>query len=104
MRCRIDSHVISPIYPTNILLRQPSGPADQADRLPETPRAAILPADTETWQARRAPERSGPATYQDVLDSPPHMVAEIVAGNLHTQPRPAARHAWASSVMGVEGR
>ena len=48
----------------------------------------------------RAPKESGSATYQDVLDAPLHMVAEIVAGNLHTQPRPAARHAWASSRLG----
>ena len=42
------------------------------------------------------------ATYQDVLDAPPHMVAEVLAGTLHTQPRPAMRHAWASSIMGGE--
>ena len=42
------------------------------------------------------------ATYQDVLDAPPHMVAEVLAGTLHTQPRPAARHAWASSYLGGE--
>ena len=28
------------------------------------------------------------ATYQDVLDAPPHMVAEIVSGKLYTHPRP----------------
>ena len=42
------------------------------------------------------------ATYQDVLDAPPHMVAEVIAGTLHTQPRPAMRHAWASSILGGE--
>ena len=40
------------------------------------------------------------ATYQDVLDAPPNMVAEIIDGTLHTQPRPASRHAWASSLLG----
>ncbi len=40
------------------------------------------------------------ATYQDVLDAPPHKVAEVIAGTLHTHPRPAARHAWASSRLG----
>ncbi len=40
------------------------------------------------------------ATYQDVLDAPPRMVAEVVAGTLHTHPRPATRHAWASSILG----
>jgi hypothetical protein len=40
------------------------------------------------------------ATYRDVLDAPPHLVAEIVAGALHTHPRPAPRHAAASSSLG----
>ena len=40
------------------------------------------------------------ATYQDVLDAPPHRVAEIVDGVLHTQPRPAMPHALASSSLG----
>ena len=39
------------------------------------------------------------ATYQDVLDAPPHMVAEVLAGTLHVQPRPATRHAWARSTL-----
>lgn len=37
-----------------------------------------------------------PATYQDVLDAPAGMVAELVHGALHLHPRPAARHARAS--------
>jgi Uma2 family endonuclease len=40
------------------------------------------------------------ATYADVLAAPPHAVAEIVAGVLHVQPRPAVPHARASSVLG----
>ena len=36
-----------------------------------------------------------PATYQDILDAPPHMVAEIAGGRLHLHPRPAMRHAGA---------
>ena len=56
----------------------------------------------DVGKAERIAKVSRPATYQDVLDAPPHMVAEVVAGTLHTQPRPAKRHAWASSVMGVE--
>ena len=43
-----------------------------------------------------------PATYQDVLDAPPHMVAELVNGALHLQPRPAARHGLASSRLGAK--
>lgn len=40
-----------------------------------------------------------PATYQDVLDAPPNMVAEIVRGALHLQARPAPRHALAHSIL-----
>ncbi len=43
-----------------------------------------------------------PATYRDVLDAPPHRVAEVLGGTLHTQPRPAMRHALASSFLGGE--
>jgi Uma2 family endonuclease len=43
-----------------------------------------------------------PATYQDVLDAPPNMVAEIVRGALHLHPRPSPRHGHASSTLGVE--
>lgn len=42
------------------------------------------------------------ATYADVLAAPTHLVAEIVDGVLSTQPRPAARHAFASSALGGE--
>jgi len=41
------------------------------------------------------------ATYEDVLAAPPNMVAEILFGMLHTHPRPAMRHANASSVLGM---
>jgi len=50
--------------------------------------------------AKTAPPRK--ATYQDVLDAPPHVVAEVIAGVLHTNPRPAARHGTAASVLGEE--
>ena len=43
-----------------------------------------------------------PATYQDVLDAPPHMVAELVRGALHLHPRPHPRHAQAASILTVE--
>ena len=42
------------------------------------------------------------ATYQDVIDAPAHMVAEIVEGALYTHPRPAMPHALASSSLGGE--
>ena len=41
-------------------------------------------------QSHKAPSR---ATYQDVLDAPPHMIAQVIDGVLHTMPRPAIRHA-----------
>ncbi|SEA63630.1 Uma2 family endonuclease [Rubrimonas cliftonensis] len=43
-----------------------------------------------------------PATYQDVLDAPAHLVAELLDGALHLQPRPGARHARAASRLGVK--
>lgn len=42
------------------------------------------------------------ATYEDLLAVPAHRVAEIIDGVLVTSPRPAARHAWASSSLGGE--
>jgi Uma2 family endonuclease len=38
-----------------------------------------------------------PATYDDLLAVPEHLVAEIVDGELYTSPRPAPRHASATS-------
>ena len=49
--------------------------------------------DSESARTRRV-------TYQDVLDAPAHVVAEIVDGTLYTHPRPAPRHAVATSVLG----
>jgi Uma2 family endonuclease len=37
------------------------------------------------------------ATYDDLLAVPDHLVAEIIVGELVTNPRPAVRHARASS-------
>jgi len=42
------------------------------------------------------------ATYQDVLDAPEHLVAEVLAGDLYTHPRPAGPHAEATSVLGMD--
>jgi len=41
------------------------------------------------------------ATYQDVLDAPPHVVAELLDGELYLQPRPAKPHAETASVLGM---
>jgi Uma2 family endonuclease len=42
------------------------------------------------------------ASYQDVLDAPTHMVAELIEGALHLHPRPSPRHSLASSSLGDE--
>ena len=42
----------------------------------------------------------GPATFEDLLDLPDHVVGEILGGELHVTPRPAVRHANAGSVLG----
>jgi Uma2 family endonuclease len=42
------------------------------------------------------------ATYEDLLAVPAHLVAELIHGVLVTQPRPAAPHALAASVLGFE--
>lgn len=47
------------------------------------------------------PERRR-ATYEDVQRAPEHLVAEIVGGELFLSPRPAIRHANASSALGGE--
>ena len=41
-----------------------------------------------------------PATYDDLVAVPEHLVAEIVDGELWTSPRPALRHAAAASGLG----
>lgn len=43
------------------------------------------------------PARRRPVTYDDLRRVPEHMVAEIIEGELVTGPRPASRHALASS-------
>lgn len=42
-----------------------------------------------------------PATYDDLIAQPEHLVAEIVDGELWTSPRPAPRHALAYSALGI---
>jgi Uma2 family endonuclease len=42
------------------------------------------------------------ASYQDLLDVPDHLVAEILDGDLFATPRPSLRHSHSSSVLGVE--
>ena len=51
-------------------------------------------------QTEKIESASIQATYQDVLDAPPHMVAEIVDGALYTHPRPGVSHLVASTGLG----
>lgn len=59
----------------------------------------MLAAGTLGWMAEPAKRR---ATYQDVLAAPPHMVAQVIDGELDLQPRPAFLHAAAASALGEE--
>lgn len=43
-----------------------------------------------------------PATYQDVLGAPEHLIAELIHGELYTHPRPAPPHATTASVLGMD--
>ncbi len=56
----------------------------------------MLPCSGMTDSARKR------ATYDDVLSSPPHAVAEIVDGVLYQSPRPALPHAVAATAVGAE--
>lgn len=42
------------------------------------------------------------ATYQDVLDAPAHLLAELIDGELRLSPRPAKPHTAALSALGEE--
>lgn len=42
-----------------------------------------------------------PATYEDLLEVHPHLVAEILFGTLVTHPRPAPRHGGATLALGA---
>jgi Uma2 family endonuclease len=42
------------------------------------------------------------ATYDDLVDVPSHLVAELINGQLVTSPRPAPRHALVASSLGAD--
>jgi Uma2 family endonuclease len=42
------------------------------------------------------------ATYEDLLEVPDHLVAEILDGDLYATPRPAAPHARAATILGAD--
>ena len=47
-----------------------------------------------------AAPRPKKATYQDVLDAPPHMVAEVIHGELRLMTRPSGPHTAVASALG----
>lgn len=49
-----------------------------------------------------AAEKLRRATYADLVAVPTNKVAELIRGTLHVMPRPAPRHANASSALGFE--
>ena len=71
-------------------------------RMPESsiqPRAVPMPMP-QFKPSKPKPE--GRATYRDVLDAPPHKVAEIIDGKLSLMPRPALFHATGGAeLLGV---
>ena len=77
--------------------RAPAPQAPVARVTPRRRRAILSPMNTQARPTR-------PATYQDVLDAPPYMVAEIANGRLHLHPRPALRHPGASFGMAGQPR
>ena len=49
--------------------------------------------------ARKLPEPPHKATYQDVLDAPENMVAQLIDGELYLHARPADPHVWAGAKL-----
>ncbi len=50
-------------------------------------------------QSALAEHERAKATYQDVLDAPPHMVAEVLEGKLYMNPRPTFEHGTATFTL-----
>jgi Uma2 family endonuclease len=51
-------------------------------------------------QVSHSTDRRRPATYEDLVRVPEHLIAEIIDGELYTSPRPVPRHVCASSRLG----
>jgi hypothetical protein len=49
----------------------------------------------------RVPPFDRPATYENLVKLPDHLVAEVVDGELHATPRPAFAHVRAGASLGV---
>lgn len=59
----------------------------------------VVLMDARCYPHRMAPPARRPATYDDLVAVPEHLVAEIIDGELYTSPRPAPRHATAASCL-----
>jgi Uma2 family endonuclease len=62
--------------------------------------ASLTPRARDSNLSRVADPAKRSATYEDLLAVPWPLVAEIIHGTLVTHPRPAARHAWAATLLG----
>jgi Uma2 family endonuclease len=60
-----------------------------------------LPSRYETDRPMRTPEPH-PSLYEQLEALPPGLTGEILNGQLHTQPRPAAPHVFTASSLGFE--
>src|SRR5688572_17324552 len=70
---------------------------------PNRPPPLRMTADAEvSFRGVSETIKEAAATYDDLLKLPEHVVGEIVAGELWASPRPAARHARTSSLLGSE--
>src|ERR1041385_285411 len=70
----------------------------------DAPKSVVLPPHLRmryprTYMGQPA-EKQPRATYADLEALPAHMAGEIIGGELFVSPRPATRHALASSVLG----
>ena len=86
--------------------RSPSGPLPQG-KVASRGRAALEPAPfPEARCPMGLPAGTLPpprrATYADLEAVPANQVAELIEGTLYVMPRPASRHASASSALGGE--
>ena len=64
-------------------------------------RRPTISDDAGTKHGREGKRR---ATYADLEAVPPHLVAEIIDGELLTHPRPSPRHGAAATSLGAEAR
>jgi hypothetical protein len=58
--------------------------------------------DSRERRARVTLTAKKAASYADVLAAPEHMIAEIIDGELHLNPRPGLPHTAAASALGEE--